>query len=119
MKKFKKFLVILGALAGAIITAIFAIEKIKQCVKGKVKAPSSFLPVPGDPGKIYVKNDRTGKFETAKLPEKVKFKDVKAATITEGGGVVVEIKHETVDRRSGDPIPDSAYDRLKHGNKEG
>ena len=118
MKKFKKVLIILGALAGTFITAMFAIEKIKQCVKGKVKAPSSFLPVPGDPGKIYVKN-KAGKWETAKLPEKVKYKDVKAATITEGGGVIVEIKHETVDRRSGDPVPDSAYDHLKRGNKEG
>ena len=115
----KKFLIILGALIGAVIAVFFTVKKIKQAINGKVKAPSSYLPVPGDPGKIYVKNNKTGKFETAKLPEKVKFKDVKAATITEGGGVVVEIKHEIVDRRSGDPIPDSAYDRIKQGNKEG
>jgi len=114
----KKFLIILGALIGAFITAMFAIEKIKQALKGKVKAPSSFLPVPGDDGKIYVKN-KAGKWETAELPEKVRFKDVKAAAIQEGGNVIVEIKHEVVDRRSGDPVPDSAYDRLKRGNKEG
>ena len=108
----KKFLIILGALIGAILTALFAINKIKQSKEGRVKASNSFLPVPGDPGKIYVKNNKTGKWETAKLPEKVKFKNVKAAAISEGGEIVVEKKHKTVDRRSGDSISDSAYDRI-------
>ena len=114
----KKFLIFLGALIGAILAALFAINKIKQSKEGRVKASNSFLPVPGDPGKICVKNDKTGKWETAKLPEKVKFKNVKAAVISEGGEIVVEKKHKTVDRRSGDPVSDSAYDRIKQGNKE-
>ena len=108
----KKFLIFLGALIGAVLTALFAIRKIKQAKEGKVKASNSFLPVPGDPGEIYVKNNKTGKWETAKLPEKVKFKNVKAAVISEGGDIVVEIKHKVVDRRSGDPVSDSAYDRI-------
>jgi len=109
----KKFLIILGALAGALFTAMFAIKKIKQATKGTVKAPSSFLPVPDDPGKIYVKN-KAGKWETAQLPEGVKYRDVKAAAIQEGNNnVVVEIKHKVVDRRNpGDPIPDNALDRF-------
>lgn len=114
----KKFLIFLGALIGAVIAVFFTVKKIKQAINGKVKASNSFLPVPGDPGKIYVKNDKTGKWETAKLPEKVKFKDVKAAAITEGGEIVVEIKHKVVDRRSGDPVFDSAYDRIRRERDE-
>ncbi len=115
----KKFLIFLGALIGVILTALFAINKIKQSKEGRVKASNSFLPVPGDPGRIYVKNDKTGKWETAKLPEKVKFKNVKAAAIQEGGEIVVEIKHKVVDRRSGDPVSDSAYDRISRGSDKG
>jgi hypothetical protein len=109
----KRFLLKLGALIGAALVALFFIKKINQAVQGRLKDSSSFLQVPGDPGKIYVKNQKTGKWETAQLPEDVKYQNIRAACISEGGEVIVEIKHEVVDRRSGGPVDENACDRLR------
>jgi len=110
----KKFFLIVGTLIGALLAFLFIKEKIKQALKGKVKVSTSFLPVPGDSGKIYVKNTNTGKWEKARLPERVKFKDVKAAELSQNGNITVEVKHEKIDRhKPGDPVPDSALDKLR------
>ena len=114
MKKFFKTFWKVLLLIISVGAAVFVLVKIKRAILGKVdKNKVNFIPVPGDATKInLVKPD--GSTEVVQLPMGVKYDDVKAAGVTEGNKVVVEILHEKIDRR--DPslsIDNNALDALR------
>lgn len=99
----------------SVVVSLFIIVKIRKAIAGKVKSKerTNFRDVPGEPDKIRVVKD-DGSTEVVKLPGKVKFKDVVAVGVAEGNKIVVEVLHETIDKRDlGPVISDNALDALR------
>ena len=65
---------------------------------GKPDKPSNFVPI--DEDTIAVKDPVTGEWKSVELPEGYKSDDVVAAGFdTHHGKIMVEVKHEEVDRK--------------------
>ena len=110
-RAWKWILLLIGA-----ITAVFIVIKVKRVILGKVDAPISFIPDKVDDTVIHVvKND--GDTIRIKLPKdskgkQMKSKDVENVGIISDDTIVVEGKHEKVDRRNVSSIDNSALDSL-------
>jgi len=110
-RAWKWILLLIGA-----ITAVFIVIKVKRVILGKVDAPISFIPDKVDDTVIHVvKND--GDTIRIKLPKdskgkQMKSKDVENVGIISDDTIVVEGKHEKVDRRNVSSIDNSALDGL-------
>jgi len=110
-RAWKWILLLIGA-----ITAVFIVIKVKRVILGKVDAPISFIPDKVDDTVIHVvKND--GDTIRIKLPKdskgkQMKSKDVENVGVISDDTIVVEGKHEKVDRRNVSSIDNSALDSL-------
>ena len=120
MKKFMAVLKKIGKILLIVLSigfASFIFFKIRKAVPGKVKYGKgvNFKAVPDDSDKIkLIKKD--GSTEVIQLPDKVKFKDVRAAGIVEENKVVVEVLHEKTDRKySGNAVDNNALDVIGSG----
>ena len=114
LKKIGKGLLIILSIVGA----LFLITKLRKAVVGKVKKgeKTSFREVPGSSDKIeLIKNN--GEVEIVSLPDKIKFNDVVAAGITEGGEIKVEVIHAKKSRKNvgNNVVDNNAFDFIGSG----
>ena len=78
---------------------------------GKPERPMNFRPKSGADDVIQIENSK-GIWIDIKVPDGHKAKDVRAAGLSEEQKWVMEVRHETVDRRNTSPINDSAADNF-------
>ena len=93
----------------------FLVLKVRKAIIGKVSKPINFFPDSSDDSIIHIKSGE--KYVPFKLPlniegKQMKAKDVEAAGRSESNTIVVEAKHEKVDRRNVSSIDNGALDSL-------
>ncbi len=97
------------------IMGTLLVLKVRKAILGKVKKPLNFLADAKDNTIIHINNGE--KFIPYKLPlnkegKQMKAKDVEGAGFSKEKIIVVEGKHEKVDRRNVKPIDDNALSSL-------
>ena len=110
-KAWKWILMLIGVIIAALVVA-----KVKRAFLGKVDTSVSFIPDKVDDTIIHVIKDDGGTIRV-KLPKnpkgkQLKSKDVESVRIISDDTIIVEGKHEKVDRRNVSSIDNSALDSL-------
>lgn len=102
-----------------IILAVLIGKKFADLDLFDKKDPKNWSKIPGKDDEIMMETV-PGRWETVKLPNGVKAKDITNAGISKTDGKIkVEVKHETVDRRNTNSIDNSAYNKLRKTDRNG
>lgn len=118
---------VIGKILLGILTAvgtIFIVVKVRKAVLGVVKSKErvSWTRVPNDRHKIAIIK-KNGSTVIRQLPDGVEFKDIVAAGTAENNKIIVEVKHDKIDKRNPSPVrDDNAFDALRsrvHPNDSG
>ena len=114
-KNWKVVIKVIIFLVTTIISTIITL-KIRKAIIGKVDQPITFIPDGKDNTVIHVYDGK--KFIPVKLPldiegKQLKAEDVKGAGFSKEKIIVVEGKHEKVDRRNVKEIKNNALDEFK------
>lgn len=102
-----------------IVLAVIIGKKLSDLDLFGDKDPKNWSKIPGKDDEIMMET-ASGKWETVKLPNGVKAKDVTNAGVSKTDGKIkVEVKHETTDRRNVDNVDNSAYNELRGTDGDG
>jgi hypothetical protein len=98
----------------AVLGGIFVISKIPKIKKGKVVSKINWSAVKGEPDQIFIctTNDPED-WQKKTLPKGMTTKDIKAVGMDKSKNIVMESKHEKIDRRNSTSVSNSALARIR------